>query len=551
MEIAVETIADLHNFMEDFEKMKKNIRNILFLGLALILSQNAYAGSKKEASRTGSPKDSLVISVGSVLFSEPLDPIRGSLQGLNLFHSALLKITNDLEAAPDLAAGYTISDDRLVYTFTLRTGVKFSDGTLLKPEDVVFTYLTAKNSGSEVDLTMLETAEVLDGAVRFTLNRVFSPFIRLTALLGIVPQQGYNENYGRNPIGTGPFKVKQFDVNQQIILENNPYYYGTKSPFKQITILNVNEETALAAAKSGQLDVVMVNPEYAKEKVANMTLRRFKTVDNRGFNLPVTGEQRNSAGNIVGNNITADPALRKALNIGINRREIINNALNGIGAPSVTRFQGTPWNQGEPVFQDGQAEEAKKILEAAGWVDTDGDGVREKNGVRCEFRIQAPASELERYNLAAALAENARPLGVTIIPAAVDWDTIMKTMRGIPSCIATGSYNFDVVWQSFHTRFADPDDTGWYNLSSYRDPAVDEYLEKMLAAGSDADAIAQAKKAQYDGAAGPNVDIPFLVIVNIEHAYFIRDGLSVGNQRVHPHGHGVPVIQNLNEWRFE
>jgi peptide/nickel transport system substrate-binding protein len=524
-------------------------RIVLQMLAVFILTQNVYTAAKKDAPSLG--KDTLVISVGSIMFSEPLDPIRGSLLGIDIFHTALLKISNNLEVVPDLAASYTISDDRLVYTFTLRNDVKFADGNPLTPEDVVFTYMTAKNAGGEIDLTMLDKVEAVDGKVRFTLNRIFSPFIRITALLGIVPKHGYTENYARNPIGTGPFKVKQLDVNQQIIVEPNPYYYGTKSPFKQITILNVNEETALATAKSGQLDVMMVNPEYAKERVTGMTLQRFKTVDNRGFNLPLIRETRNTSGQIVGNNITADYAVRQALNIGINRTEIIKNALNGIGTPSFTRFRGTAWNQDAPGFKDGQVEEAKRILEAAGWIDSDGDGVREKNGVPCAFKIQAPASELERYNLAVALAENARPLGISITPVATDWDSIMKTMRGIPSCIATGSYNFDVVWQSFHSRFAAPDDTGWYNLSSYQDPKVDGYLDAMLAAGSDQEALTLAKKAQYDGVTGPNTTIPFLVIVNIDHTYFIRDGLSVGDQRVHPHGHGVPVIQNLNEWKFK
>jgi peptide/nickel transport system substrate-binding protein len=524
-------------------------RTVLRLIAVFMIAQSVYAAAKKDAPSPA--KDTLVISVGSIMFSEPLDPIRGSLLGIDIFHTALLKINNNLEVVPDLAASYTISDDRLVYTFTLRNDVKFTDGKPLTPEDVVFTYTTAKNAGGEIDLTMLDKAEAVDGKVRFTLNRIFSPFIRVTALLGIVPKYAYTENYGRNPVGTGPFKVKQLDVNQQIIVEPNPYYYGTKSPFKQITILNVNEETALATAKSGQLDVMMVNPEYAKERVNGMTLQRFKTVDNRGFNLPLIGETRNASGQIVGNNITADSAVRQALNIGINRAEIISNALNGIGTPSFTRFQGTPWNQDAPGFKDGQGDTAKRILESAGWIDTDGDGIRERNGVPCAFKIQAPASELERYNLAVALAESAHSLGISITPVATDWDTIMKTMRGIPSCIATGSYNFDVVWQSFHSRFAAPDDMGWYNLSSYQDTKVDGYLDAMLAAGSDQEALTLAKKAQYDGATGPNGTIPFLVIVNIDHAYFIRDGLSVGDQRVHPHGHGVPIIQNLNEWRFD
>jgi peptide/nickel transport system substrate-binding protein len=177
-----------------------------------------------------------------------------------------LKITTDVKTECDLAKDYQVSDDGLIYTFTLRDDVKFSDGQGLKPEDVVFTFNTAKNSGSSVDLTMMEKAEVIHGnKVQFTLNKAYSPFTRTVALLGIVPEHAYNDTYSANPIGTGPFKIKQLDVGQQLIVEPNEYYYGTKSQFKQITFLSIDEETALAAAKSGQLDLVMVNPEYARE----------------------------------------------------------------------------------------------------------------------------------------------------------------------------------------------------------------------------------------------------------------------------------------------
>jgi peptide/nickel transport system substrate-binding protein len=517
----------------------------------IVLTQYGYAGSKKEAPRSGRDRDSLVISVGGMTGGN-YDPCKGyGTSGYGIFHTGLLKINTQVETEPDLAAGYSISDDRLVYTFTLRTGVRFSDGSPLTPEDVVFTYLTAKNSGSGVDLTMLETAEVLNGAVRFTLNRVFSPFIRITALLGIVPRHAYRDGYARNPIGTGPFKVKQLDVNQQLIVEPNEYYYGIKSPFKQITFLNIDEQAALAAAKSGQLDVVMVSPEYAKESVKGMHLETFKTSDNRGFNLPVIPETSNAAGQTVGNTVTADPAVRKALNIGISRQQIINNALNGVGTPSWVRFQGLPWANESPALRDGQAEEAKKILEAAGWIDTDGDGIREKNGVPCEFRITGRTDDLQRYDLAVALAENAGPLGINIIPESMDWTSAQKIARHIPTCIGTGDYSYLDVYRAFHSSYGGIDTVSLSNASLYTNSKVDEYLDAMIGAASEADAIGLAKKAQYDGTTGVNVDFPYLWLVNIDHTYFVRDGLSLGVQRIHPHGHGAPVIQNLNEWKLQ
>ncbi|GHV61965.1 ABC transporter substrate-binding protein [Spirochaetia bacterium] len=528
---------------------KKFVYPLCITGILLFSTiPSAFAAPKKEAPRD---RDSLVISVGSGVTGGNYDPCKGyGSSGIDLFHSALLKINTQVQTEPDIASGYTVSDDRLVYTFTIRNDIKFADGTTLIPEDVVFTYETARGSGSGTDLTMISSIEIVDGSkVRFTLNKVFSPFIRTTALLGIVPKHAYNDNYARNPIGTGPFKVKQLDINQQLIVEPNPYYYGTKSPFKQITILNIDEQAALAAAKSGQLDVVMVNPEYAKDAVKGMHLENIKTSDNRGFNLPTIPETKNAAGIIVGSNVTSDIAVRRALNIGISRQTIIDNALNGVGTASWVRFEGLPWASEEPGLTDGQVDEARRILQAAGWIDSDGDGIREKNGVRCEFRITGRTDDLQRYNLAAALAENARPLGINIIAESMDWTGAQRIARGVPTCIGTGSYSYLDVFNAFHSSYSNPDMVSLSNAPMYNSKTVDGYLEAMLAASSEAEAIALAKKAQYDGTTGANVDLPYLWLVNIDHTYFVRDGLSLGVQRIHPHGHGVPVIQNLNEWK--
>jgi peptide/nickel transport system substrate-binding protein len=507
------------------------------------------AAGKKQTAPVN--KDALVISVGGGSAGGNYDPCKGyGNSGINLFQTALLKINTLVQTEPDIASAYTVSDDRLVYTFTIRSGILFSDGVALTPDDVVFTYQTTKNGGSGVDLTMVQSVEVVNGnQVRFTLNKVFSPFIRTTALLGIVPRHAYGDGYARNPVGTGPFKVKQLDLNQQLIVEPNPYYYGTKSPFSQITILTIDEQAALAAAKSGQLDVVMVNPEYAMDTVPGMHIENIKTSDNRGFNLPTIPETRNAAGAVVGNNVTSDPAVRRALNIGISRQTIINNALNGIGTASWVRFEGLPWANEAPELRDGQVEEAKRILDAAGWVPGP-DGVRVKNGIRCEFRITGRTDDLQRYNLAVALAENARQLGINILAESMDWASAQKIARSVPTCIGTGDYSYLDVFNAFSSTLAGIDTVSLSNSPLYTNRTVDGYLNAMIGAKSEAEAIEFARKAQYDGTTGVNVDFPYLWLVNIDHTYFVRDGLSLGVQRIHPHGHGVPVIQNMNEWKY-
>jgi peptide/nickel transport system substrate-binding protein len=92
---------------------------------------------------------------------------------------------------------------------------------------------------------------------------------------------------------------------------------------------------------------------------------------------------------------------------------------------------------------------------------------------------------------------------------------------------------------------------GINNTSLYSNSKVDAYMDQALAATNMEEAIEYWKLAQWDGQTGINADYPFLWIVNIDHTYFVRDGLNLGNQMIHPHGHGQPVIANMNEWRME
>lgn len=513
-----------------------------------------FSGCGKSASDSAdsSGQASLVVSVGASITEGNYDPCKGyGIYGYGIFHTALLTFSDDLTTDYDVAEDYTISDDRLTYIFTIRDDIQFSDGTFLTPQDVVFTYLTAKSSGSSVDLTMLETAEVTgEQEVTFTLNKVYTPFIRTAALLGIVPEHAYDDDYSTNPIGTGPYKVKQLDMEQQLIVVPNEYYYGTPSSFEQVTFLNLEEETALAKAMSGQLDVVMIHPEFAGEEVPEMELKTFQTADNRGFNLPCIPETMNAEGEIVGNNVTSDYAVRKALQIGIDREEIINNALNGIGTSSWVRFEGLPWANMEPGLEDGQTEAACTLLDEAGWTDSDGDGIREKDGVKCAFTITARTDDLQRYNLALALSENAAKLGVEITAKAEDWASCKESVRHLPTCIGTGDYNFVDVYYAFSSDFYHLDGVDLNNTALYKNDTVDSYLDLAMAAESEEEAISYLKLAQYDGTEGVNIDYPYLWIVTIDHTYFVKEGLDLGNQRIHPHGHGEPVIQNLNEWKF-
>lgn len=524
----------------------KKVWVVFLFGLTLML----FGCSSSTSENQRVQKEEIIISVGQHMADGGYDPIQGyGMYEPDIFHSSLLRFNHDLKLEPDLAVSYEVSPNGLTYTFHLRKDIKFNDGKSLTAKDVVFTYQKAKESGSAVDLAAMDHIKAIDDyTVVIELKQPFSPFLASSALLGIVPEHAYGANYGDNPVGTGAWKVMQLDKKQQIILTPNEHYYGKKSQFKKVTILALEEESALASAKSGKLDLVMVNPEYSKEKISGMRLEALQTTDNRGFQLPVVKETITADGKVIGNNITSDFAIRKALNIGVDRETIIQNAFNGVGAPTYGRISFFPWKNSEPLISDNRVEEAKKVLEDAGWVDTDGDGIREKDGVKAEFKISGRTDDLQRYNMAVAVAEDAKKLGINMVPISLPWSECKELTPSTPTVWASGSYSPYDLYLCFHSSMIGK---GTNNQARYSNPQVDAYLDQALAAVTPDEATQYWKLAQWDGEVGANGDYPWLWIVNMQHTYFVKEGLDIGNQRPHPHGHGVPVIQNLNEWSYQ
>lgn len=497
--------------------------------------------------------DEVVAYVGQDLFDGNYDPLASDVfsRGYKLFHSGLLKIGMDANLEPDLATDYKVSDDGLTYTFHLRQAAKFSDGTPVTAEDVAFTYKKAKELVSPgVDMTRLEDAKAVDeSTVQFTLNQHSSNFLVTTAQLGIVPEHAYGKDYAATGMGSGPWKFVQLDVGQQLIVEPNPYYYGKKPSLKKVTFMKLDNDAALAAAKSGQLDIVMVNPEYALDHVDGMHLVKMKTMDIRNINLPVIPETKKD-GMTIGNNFTCDKNVRKAMAIGIDRQKVIDQALNGIGKPAFGLSTELPWANTKP-YADGRVEEAKALLESSGWK-MGKDKIREKNGVPAEFTVDTASNEMDRYNVVMAVSEQLRALGIKMTVHTVTWDDIEKDGHSNGVLWGWGSYNPDLVYSLYSEHALDPATSPYSNNADYINPKTDAYISQALAATTDKQANEFWRKAQDDGGQGPNDDYPYLFIVNIEHCYFVRDGLNIHpeTQPPHPHGHGMPIIFNMNQWEW-
>lgn len=506
---------------------------------------------KKEETR----KDEVTAFVGTSIFEESMDPIKGSMShGYPFICNALIRVTPESSYVGDLATDWTVSEDALTYTFHLRNDVTFSDGSDFTAEDVVFTYKEVKKNqanNENVDLTYLDTVTAIDDyTVEFKLKERYSPFFDTTAKLQIVPSDAYDsDTFDSAPIGTGAWKMVQYDTNQQMILEaNENCYYGTPE-IKKITLVYMDQDAAYAAAQSGQLDIVMVGTKYAEEKVDGMTLIPFETMDVRNISLPVRPEQvmeKDGKEITIGNNVTCDKAVRQALSIGIDRQKMIDHAFNGIGRPAVNFTDNLIWASTDD-YEDHQTDQAIEVLEEAGWKDSDGDGIREKDGQKCTFDVYASSGDEDRYQLAVALGEEAAKLGIEVVAKTATWDEISTLEYSQGVVWGWGQYSPTVLYSLFEK---DLFMKGTFdNVVGYENEEVEAEMTQALEAQSQEEATIAWKEVQKLA----DADYPYLYLVNIEHCYFVKDNLdlSLDTQVPHPHGHGSPIVCNMNDWKWK
>ena len=512
----------------------------IFMPLILVLVLLSGCGGKTQPP---SP-DKAAVTVVMPPTSEPeagFDPICGWGAGEHVHEPLIqstLTVTNpDLAIGYDLATDMRVSEDSLAWTVTIREGVKFTDGTDLTAADVAFTYNAARDASSVNDFTMLDRAEAVDDTtVVFHMARPFSIWPYTMATLGIVPEDSYDPAaYGSSPVGSGRYRLRQWDRGQQAILEANPDYYGEKPQIERVTILFMEEDAAFLAVQAGQADLAYTSAPYADQRVDGFSLLSVRTVDNRGVNLPVTMSSP-----------TMELPVRQAINMGIDRQRMIDHVLNGHGTPAYSVCDGLPWySPASEVNYD--PEGAKALLDEWGWLPGP-DGVRSKGGVRASLTIHYTAGDSVRQGLAAELANQLGELGIEADIKGVGWDTAYTDALSNPLVWGWGAHTPMELYNIYHTD----GETGSARYSPYANPTVDAYMDEALACTDLEEAYRLWQTAQYDGFTGVtrSGDCPWVWLVNVDHLYWVRDGLRVAEQKIHPHGHGWSVVNNVDQWEW-
>ncbi|BDZ48318.1 hypothetical protein GCM10025867_05590 [Frondihabitans sucicola] len=252
----------------------------LIAASALVLT--GCAGS---SGSSGSPKGSAsrAITIGQVTEPEKApDPIvDGSLAGYNYYYNEfdqLTKLTASGAVKPSLATKWTHSADFTTWTFTIRKGVKFTDGSDLTAADVAFTYDTILKTPDSDNLAYMgalkSVAATGPDTVEFTLNASYSPWPSITTAISIVPQKVYQKlgsaGFAKAPVGSGPYEFVSWNRGVDYVMKRNPHYWGTKPQIAKVTFQTVADEDArLNGVSSGSLDLALISPNQVDTLAGN------------------------------------------------------------------------------------------------------------------------------------------------------------------------------------------------------------------------------------------------------------------------------------------
>lgn len=321
---------------------------------------------------------------------------------------------------PALAESWSASEDGLEYTFNLRQDVKWHDGEPFTAEDVLFTYNAVLVEENALDWrsNLLQNGEPLtfevvdDYTFKVTLNQPDATI--LTALsIPIVPAHAFESlnmvdvPYNTNPIATGPYKFVEWNTGQDIVLEANQDYWRGAPCIDRIVVRFMNDVNVVAnALLAGEVDFARID---------GADLSPF--IDNPDFEVV---EAPRDLMRYVGFNVQSenfsDPAVRRALAVGLDRQAVIDVAAGGYGLLADSLF-----NRSVFVYEEGRnaeysydPEQAKTLLADAGWTDSDGNGFVDKDGQELTMRLVYLGSWSLMQAIAPVVYDNWRAIGVNV-----------------------------------------------------------------------------------------------------------------------------------------
>jgi len=372
-----------------------------------------------------------------------------------------------MKLKPYLAESYNVSADGLEITFKLRDDIYFSDGVPVSSDDVIFTYDTIMNPKIDAATVAQQYADVEkvvridDRQVKFVMKRPF--FKTLDALAftdtGIYPKHVYRfDDPGEfnkrvsNPVGSGPYIFEKWDVGSEIVLTRNERYWGVKPKLRKVVYKFITNAVAcLQALRAGDVDLMIPEPDqFADLGTDGAFKKQFYYMQYYEPKVPFF---------YIGWNIDtpyfSDKRVRVAMTHIIDREKIVALLLKGAGKIISGPFY-SGGGQGDPEISPlpYDPSKAKELLDQAGWVDTDGDGIRDKNGVPFRFKFVYNSSNTLYVRLVKLIKDEAAKVGIDVTADPYEWSVLLPRLTGRRFEAMVMGWGGDVIddpYQIFHS----------------------------------------------------------------------------------------------------
>jgi peptide/nickel transport system substrate-binding protein len=430
------------------------------------------------------------IVVGSIGDASNLIPMLASDSASHdisgLIYNGLVKYDKNLNLVGDLAESWEVSPDGLTITFHLRRGVRWHDGVPFTAEDVFFGFRTITDPNIPTayagDYLEVKRAEVVDTyTFRVTYRKPFAPGLTTWGNLVVLPkhllegQDITKTKLTREPVGTGPYKLKQWLTQEKIVLESNPDYFEGR-PYIDDYIYRIipDPATMFLELKAGGIDWMGLTPiQYRRQTNDPAFEREFHKYQYLPFSYTYLGYNLLSP-------LFRDKRVRQAISYAIDKEELIKVVLLGLGEISTGPYKPGAWYYNPHVKRyPYNPERAKELLREAGWQDSDDDGILDRDGEPFEFTILLNWGNQSRLNSAEIIQWRLGQLGIRVKLRVMEWASFINEYvdkKRFEAVILGWSTGVDPdqydIWHSSKTDYKE------LNFISYKNREVDALLEK-------------------------------------------------------------------------
>jgi peptide/nickel transport system substrate-binding protein len=408
------------------------------------------------------------------------DSASGEISG-HIFNG-LTKYDKNIKIIGDLAESWDISPDGLKITFHLRKGVKWHDGVEFTSDDIIFTYKTVTNPNIPTPYSSIygpvEKVEAIDKyTVKVTYKEPYAPALESWGM-GIIPKH-YLEGkdltspeINRNPIGTGPYKLKEWVTGQKIVLEAFDDYFEKRPNIdKFMARIIPDTATMFLELKFGGIDFMgLTPPQYKLQAQTEFFIKYFQKFRYPSFGYTYLGY------NLL-NPLFSDKRVRQAIAHAINKREIIAGVLMGYGTPCTGPFPPESWAFNPDVKDyEYNPDKAIKLLSDAGWR-KNAEELLEKDGKKFSFTVLVNQGNEARLKTAQIIKEQLKKIGIEMNIKVLEWQAMLHEFidkKRFEAVIMGWALSRDPdiydIWHSSKTK------EGEFNFISYKNEEVDRLL---------------------------------------------------------------------------